>query len=75
MPVHEMFEEESEEVLGNDYLTVSDVARLMRMTERRVVQAIIREQLRAIRIGGEYRITKTDTVRFIETHQELYGAE
>jgi len=75
MTVYHMFAEDIEGVLGNDYLTVSDVAQLMRMTEQNVVHAIIKGQLRAIRIGGDYRIKKCDAVQFLEDHQELYGDE
>lgn len=48
MPAYEMHEEEIEDVLGPEYLTVEKVSQLLRMTEREVERVIREGRLEAI---------------------------
>lgn len=52
----------------NMYLTIGEVAAQLRVRPRTVRWLIRRQQLTALRIGGEFLIEKSDLAAFIDAH-------
>jgi excisionase family DNA binding protein len=61
-------------IFGHEYLKPSDISQLFSISDSSVRKHIRDGNLKAIRVGGTYRIRKRDVVEFIAKNQHLYGA-
>jgi len=46
--------------------TVEDVARILKITDQTVRNLIKRKELKAIRVGGQFRITQEELDRYLQ---------
>lgn len=58
-------------VMGERLLTVAEVARTMRVSNMTVYRLIKSGQLRAIRVGKNYRIRESEVERYL--HERVVG--
>ena len=49
-------------------LTVTEVAQILRVSDRVVLSLIRRKQLPAFRVGRSYRVYQSDVQQYIATH-------
>lgn len=55
-------------LFGNNFLTVRESAKVLRVSERTIMRYIKIRRLRASKIG-QWRILKNDLKRFVAAHQ------
>lgn len=53
---------------NRDFFTTDQVAQILEMTPRTVRNFIKSKKIRAAKFGGEWRISKTDLIQFMEMH-------
>lgn len=58
----------SKRILSSEFLTVGEVARLMRVSNMTVYRLIKAGSLRAIQVGNRYRISETDVHQYLNDH-------
>ena len=51
-----------------EFLTVSEVARLMRVSNMTVYRLIKSGALRAVQVGNRYRVKETDVHQYLDEH-------
>lgn len=51
---------------ASEFLTVSEVARLMRVSNMTVYRLIRSGSLKAVRVGNRYRIKESDVHRYLD---------
>ncbi len=54
--------------VASEFLTVSEVARLMRVSNMTVYRLIKSGELSAVRIGNRYRVRESDVHRYLDEH-------
>lgn len=52
-----------------EYLTIKDIARQLKMDEKTIRRWIKSGQLPAIELGGKYRVSRTDLNAFLESRK------
>lgn len=52
---------------ASEFLTVSEVARLMRVSNMTVYRLIRSGSLRAVRVGNRYRVKESDVHRYLDS--------
>jgi excisionase family DNA binding protein len=55
---------------GPTFLTVKDICKDLQVSEQSVWRYIKSGKLNALRIGGEYRISKADYQTFLDNHRK-----
>jgi len=65
----------SELVTGqiSDFLTVSEVARLLRVSNMTVYRMIHSGELKAIQVGSRYRLRESDVTQYLDDHYVQAG--
>lgn len=59
--------------IKSEFLTVSEVARLMRVSNMTVYRLIRSGELSAVRIGNRYRLKESDVAKYLEDHYVQAG--
>lgn len=54
--------------LSSDFLTVTEVARIMRVSNMTVYRLIKAGSLRAVQVGNRYRIREADVHQYLDDH-------
>lgn len=55
-------------IVSSEFLTVGEVARLMRVSNMTVYRLIKAGSLRAVQVGNRYRIRETDVHQYLNDH-------
>jgi excisionase family DNA binding protein len=56
------------EKMISDFLTVSEVARLMRVSNMTVYRLIRSGSLKAVQVGNRYRVREADVHQYLDDH-------
>lgn len=56
------------EYANRDFFTTDQVAKILEMTPRTIRSFINNKKIRAAKFGGEWRISKTDLIKFMDEH-------
>lgn len=59
--------------IESEFLTVSEVARLMRVSNMTVYRLIRSGELSAVRIGNRYRLKNSDVHKYLDDHYVKAG--
>jgi excisionase family DNA binding protein len=59
--------------IRSEFLTVSEVARLMRVSNMTVYRLIRSGDLQAVRIGNRYRLRESEVSRYLDDHYVQAG--
>lgn len=54
--------------ISSEFLTVSEVARLMRVSDMTVYRLIKSGALRAVQVGRRYRVRQSDVHQYLDDH-------
>lgn len=54
--------------ISSDFLTVSEVARLMRVSDMTVYRLIKSGALKAVQVGRRYRVRQSDVHQYLDDH-------
>ncbi|HVE76595.1 MAG TPA: helix-turn-helix domain-containing protein [Actinomycetota bacterium] len=57
----------------SEFLTVSEVARLMRVSNMTVYRLIRSGSLRAVQVGNRYRVRESDVHQYLDDHYVKAG--
>ena len=52
-------------------LTPHEAARLLNLPTAKILQMVLRKDLRAFKIGGYWRLSKNDLTEWARTHREM----
>lgn len=55
-------------VVNSEFMTVSEVAHLMRVSNMTVYRLIKSGALRAVQVGNRYRLRESDVHRYLDEH-------
>ncbi len=58
----------SKRIVSSEFLTVGEVARLMRVSNMTVYRLIKAGSLRAVQVGNRYRIRERDVHQYLNDH-------
>ncbi|HVF12011.1 MAG TPA: helix-turn-helix domain-containing protein [Actinomycetota bacterium] len=59
--------------IRSEFLTVTEVARLMRVSNMTVYRLIRSGELRAVQLGNRYRVRETDVHQYLDDHYVSAG--
>lgn len=62
-------------IFQQDYLKPSEVSQLFNVSDSSIRKYIREGVLKALKVGGTYRIKRRDVIRFIERNQDRYGKD